>query len=282
MTTTMPTPLTDHERRQFVRYTRTERWPMLERRPVTEAVHRELLAEMLAVPWEQAAADIEAMRAEAGRAAAGLLEDPRLRALPVNAGDRVVALGDSITADRMGWFEILTAAVARSGAHDVTLHNLSLSGSTTADALERFDLLEAARPTRVLLMLGSNDARQHGRTAGHRMATAHATERNLRVLTDLITHDLKAEVTLITPPAVDGPAAAAFFADLPLGWDVTAVAGIAALVRDIDPGCVDLHAAMEARGLHGLLENDGVHPTLAGQQFILATVLRSLTAGQPA
>jgi hypothetical protein len=65
---------------------------------------------------------------------------------------------------------------------------------------------------------------------------------------------------------------------------VTAVAGIAALIRDIDPGCIDLHAAMESRGLRGLLENDGVHPTPAGQRFILATVLHSLTrtAGQPA
>ena len=38
-------------------------------------------------------------------------------------------------------------------------HNLGLSGNTTADALERFDLLEAFRPTHVLVMLGTNDAR---------------------------------------------------------------------------------------------------------------------------
>jgi acyl-CoA thioesterase I len=284
--TTMP--LTDHDRRQFVRYTRTERWPMLERHPVAAAIHHDLLAGMLAVPPEQVAADVEAMRAEAGRAATELLGDPRLRAaveaLPFGAGDRIVAFGDSITADRVGWFEVLTAAVGLTGTAGFTLHNLSLSGSTTADALERFDLLEAARPTRVLVMLGSNDARQHGRTAGHRMATAHATERNLRALTDLVTGDLQAEVTLITPPAVDGRTIADFFAGLPLSWDVTAVAGIAALIRDIDPGCIDLHAAMESRGLRGLLENDGVHPTPAGQRFILATVLHSLTrtAGQPA
>lgn len=279
----MNAPFTAYERRQFLRFTRTERWPMLERHPVAAAVHRDLLAEMLATPWDQVAAEVEALRDEAGRAADELLADAELRAaveaLPFGPGDRVVAVGDSITADRVGWFEMLTAAVARTGTAGFTLHNLGLSGNTTADVLERFDLLEAARPTWVLLMLGTNDARQHGRTAGHRMATAHATERNLKALTELITGDLGAGVTLITPPPVDGRAVAAFFADLPLSWDVTAVAGIAALVRELDPGCVDLYAVMESRGLRGLLERDGVHPTTTGQQLILATVLRHLTGG---
>ena len=281
-------PLPDDERRQFLRYTRTESWPMLARHPVAGQVHRDLLAGLLATPWEQVAAEIEAMRAEAGRAAAELLTDPRVRAaleaLPFGAGDRVVAIGDSITADRVGWFEMLRAAVAASGAAGFALHNLGLSGNTTADVLERFDLLAAARPTQVLLMLGTNDARRHGRVAGTSMVTGPETERNLRALVQLITGELRAGVTLITPPPVDGPAVDAYFADLPLSWDAAAVADIAARVRRVDAGCVGLHAAMQARGARELLESDGVHPTPAGQQFILATIVQHLAgaAARPA
>ncbi|AGZ40927.1 alpha/beta hydrolase [Actinoplanes friuliensis DSM 7358] len=278
--------LTDPDRRQFLRYTRTERWPMLERHPIAGTVHRDLLAGMLAISREQVARGLEALQTEASRAVTDLLGDTRARAaiqgLPFSAGDRVVAVGDSITADRLGWFETLTAAAGPAGLDQISLINLGLSGNTTADVLERFDLLEAARPTRVLMMLGTNDARRHGRRTGHRMVTGEETERNLRVLTGLVTGDLEAELTLITPPPVDGPVSAAYFAGLPLTWDAEAVADIAAAVRSIDPGCVDLYAEMESHGLEGLLESDGVHPTPAGQQFILSAVLRHLTTVRPA
>ncbi|WP_433729296.1 SGNH/GDSL hydrolase family protein [Actinoplanes sp. CA-051413] len=279
---------TDHDRRQFLRYTRTENWPMLARHPVAATVHHDLLAGMLAIRPEEVAAGIEALRAEAGRAAADLLADARLRAaieaLPFRANDRVVAVGDSITADRVGWFEMLTAAVAAAGPGGFTLRNLGLSGNTTADVLERFDLLEAARPTHVLLMLGTNDARRHGRTSGYSMATGRETERNLRALADLITRELRAGVTLITPPAVDGPAAGAFFAGLPLSWDAAAVADVAARVRRIDGRAIGLHDVTWARVPGDLLEPDGVHPTPAGQRLILATVVQHLAgaAGRPA
>ncbi|AGL19095.1 GDSL-type esterase/lipase family protein [Actinoplanes sp. N902-109] len=270
-----------YERRQFLRFTRTERWPMLDRHPVAGTVHQSLLAGMLGIGWEQVEAELDAMRAETARAAAGLLGDATLRAaierLPGTADDRVVAVGDSITADRLGWFEMLTVAVQLTGGGGGSLRNLGLSGNTTADVLERFDLIEAARPTRVLLMLGTNDARRHGRSSGHRMATAPETERNLRVLTELITHDLGARVTLITPPVIDGGAVEAFFEGLPLSWDTPAVADVAGIVRKIDADCVDLYAAMEGSGLPGLLEADGVHPTVAGQQFVLSTILRHLS-----
>jgi acyl-CoA thioesterase I len=272
---------TAYERRQFLRFTRTERWPMLDRHPVAGTVHESLLAGMLGIGWEQVAAELDAMRAETGRAAAELIGDATLRAaiesLPFTTDDRIVAVGDSITADRLGWFEMLTVAVPLAGRAGGSLRNLGLSGNTTADVLERFDLIEAARPTRVLLMLGTNDARRHGRSSGHRMVTAPETERNLRALVDLITHDLGARVTLITPPMIDGGAVEAFFEGLPLSWDVPAVADVADTVRKVDADCVDLYTAMASSGLPGLLETDGVHPTVAGQQFILTRILRHLS-----
>ncbi|GAA3929287.1 hypothetical protein [Actinoplanes auranticolor] len=116
------------------------------------------------------------------------------------------------------------------------------------------------------------------------MATGRETERNLRALVDLITRELRAGVTLITPPAVDGPAARTFFAGLPLSWDPATVADIAARIGRIDARSVGLHDVTRAHGPGGLLEPDGVHPTPAGQRLILATIVQHLAgaAGRPA
>jgi acyl-CoA thioesterase I len=270
--------LTDGERRHFLRYTNTGQWPMLQRFPVSDDLHAELLAQMLASTPETIRALIGSLRDEARAAAAEMLADPRYRravtGLPFRPQDRIAAVGDSITADRLGWFELLAASLDLTGRPVGELVNLSISGNTTADVLERFDLLEAARPTRVLLMLGTNDARAHGRTGSYRMATADETGRNLRALVDLVTRDLGAEVTVITPPAVDQARVDVFFSGAPLRWYAADVAGVARIVREIAPAAIDLGDRPD----DDLLETDGVHPTPAGQRFILTRVVEHLSA----
>jgi lysophospholipase L1-like esterase len=142
--------------------------------------------------------------------------------------------------------------------------------------LERFDLLEAAQPSRVLLMIGTNDARAHGRTGRYRMATTQETERNLRALVDLITNDLNALITVITPPAVNQDLIDTFLSSAPLHWQAAAVADVAEVVRKVAPGAVDLHETIHAGGPNGFWESDGVHPTPAGQRFILSRIVDHL------
>ncbi|MCO8273629.1 GDSL-type esterase/lipase family protein [Actinoplanes sp. TRM 88003] len=269
---------TDAERRHFLRYTRTRSWPMLQRFPVGDELHTELLAQMLASSAETIRALESSLAEEAGAVAARLLTDPEHRAavarLPFRPDDRIVAVGDSITADRLGWFDLLAHSV---GSGPV-LVNLGVSGNTTADVLERFDVVEAARPTRVLLMLGTNDVRVHGRTGGHRMTTAPETERNLRALVDLVTRDLGATVTVITPPAVDQRRIDEFFRDGPVRWRADEVAEVAEVVRKVAPDAVDLHTATADQRPDHLLEPDGVHPSRTGQRFILSRIVAELGA----
>jgi acyl-CoA thioesterase I len=271
---------TDDERRHFLRYTRTRSWPMLQRFPVGDDLHAELLAQMLASTTETVRALLRSLADETRAAAGRLLADEAYReviaTLPFRPDDRIVGVGDSITADRLGWFDLLAASIDLAAVPGPALVNLGVSGNTTADVLERFDLLEAARPSRVLLMLGTNDARAHGRTAGYRMATTHETERNLRALVDLITRDLRAPITVITPPAVDQNRIDAFFSDAPVHWAAAAVAEVAAVVRKVVPGAVDLHRAGHPPGPHDVLEPDGVHPNPAGQRFILTRIVEHL------
>jgi acyl-CoA thioesterase I len=273
--------VTDDERRHFLRYTRTGSWPMLQRFPVSADLHAGLLAEMLGCSPAHVRVLLASLGDELAEAATTMLRDPAYRAaveaLPFRPGDRVVAVGDSITADRLGWFDLLAASIERTGVPGVSLHNLGVSGNTTADVLERYDLLEAARPDRVLVMLGTNDSREHGRTRAYRMASPGETERNLAALLDLIA-DLGSAVTVITPTAVDQDRITAFFAGGPVRWSAAAVAETAAAVRRVAPACVDLHTASREAGPAGLLEPDGVHLTPAGQRFVLTRIVAHLVS----
>lgn len=273
--------LTGDERRNFVRYTRTRAWPMLQRFPITDDLHDELLAQMLRCATGTVRSIVGAFAEQARNTAADMLDGPRfrdmVRALPFRPEDRVVAIGDSVTADRIGWFEILSAAVTLAGGPAPTMVNLGVSGNTTADVIERFDLIEASRPTHVLLMLGTNDVRTHGRAIGHRMATGPETERNLRVLLDLIA-GLETTVTTITPPVVDQRRIDAFFAGDPVRWHERDIDEVAGIVRKVAPAGVDLHTASRSEDMSGYLEADGVHPSPAGQRLILTHVVEHLTA----
>jgi lysophospholipase L1-like esterase len=273
-------PSTDDERRHFVRYTRTQQWPLLARYPVQDALHTDLLAHMLACPPEAIRSLVGSLRDTMLATATDMMADPSYRAaigrLPFRDGDRIVAVGDSITADRIGWFELLSASIGLVDFPDVFMHNLGVSGNTTADALERFDLIEAAQPTRVLILLGTNDARSHGRARSYRMVSSSETQRNLAALVDLITQGLNAPVTLITPPAVDQLRISTSFEHAPIHWHDGAIDEIADVVRKVDSDCIDLHAATAAYDRRELLELDGVHPSLPGQRFILARIIEHL------
>jgi len=270
------------ERVRFLRYTTPERWPSFERMPVGADLQADVLAAMLGC----SRAAVGELRADLARGleagADELLAAPDYRralvALPFTAGSRIVALGDSLTADRLGWFELIAASLRMSGRRDLELHNLGLSGDTTADAIERFDLLAASRPTHVLLFLGTNDARAHGRSPGPRMVSPGETRRNLAALRELITGELGASVHLITPPPGDQRLITPFFAHEALRWDAAALDEVAAVVRDLDAACIDVAARMKRRGLAGLLEADGVHLTPLGQRFVAETVVRQLAA----
>jgi lysophospholipase L1-like esterase len=281
---TITSRLSEDERRHFIRYTHTRNWPMLQRFPVADDLHDQLLAQMLACSPGTVHRIIDALADEVRHMAAQMLTDRHyreaLQALPFGSEDRIVAVGDSVTADRLGWFELLSASADLAGKPSGTMINLAVSANTTADVLERFDLLESARPSHVLLMLGTNDARLHGRTIAHRMVTAPETERNIRALIDLIVNGLGAAATVLTPPAADQRRIDAFFADTPLRWHATDIAEVAKIIREVAPSGLDLHTLTRANG-GDLLEGDGVHPTPAGQRLILTQIVDHL-AGRPA
>ena len=258
---------------------------MLDRFPVPPALREELLARMLAWTPAQVRDCVSALATAANDIAGDLMTDPVFRAavdgLPFRAGDRIAAVGDSLTADRLGWFDLMVASMHLAGDNGVITHNLGLSGSTSADALERFDILEAFRPTHVLVMLGTNDARRHGRRHHHRMVSPAETERNLSALIDLVMDELSAQVVILTPPPADQTRISAFFDDSTVGWSASEIDAVATVVRTVAPDCIDVHRVLDTGHLAELMESDGVHLNATGQRVLTRAVVQALAIDPP-
>ncbi|MEU8325774.1 SGNH/GDSL hydrolase family protein [Nonomuraea sp. NPDC048881] len=204
----------------------------------------------------------------------------RLPLRPEDARDsrdafHVVALGESTTADRLSWFEILRQLVAlRRPGDAVRFTNLAISGSTTTQALTQLPALGFQRPDLVLCMIGANDA-QHLAPDAPTLVSAAETERNLAMLHDLAQQRGAVRWVWLTPSPFDEPRAAAYphFRRAGITWagkDVDATADH--LLGRPEP-TVDTRLAV--REDHHFLD-DGVHLSIEGQREIAEAVVRAL------
>jgi acyl-CoA thioesterase I len=264
---TQTRPQTEEEQTHFLRYLQPGRWPILARFPVPDSLLDELM--------------VGALERTANAHANELMQEVDYRVgvdnLPFGEGDVVVALGDSITADRLGWFDLIAASLRLAGRAAVRTHNLGISGDTSADVLERWDLVAATRATHVLVMLGTNDVRGHGLHVRYRMLSSAETVRNLRALEALVTSELGARLTVITPPPSDQARADAFMADLPVGWRASDIDQLAQAIGGLGADRVDVHAALLDDVRAGrLVEPDGVHLNVEGQKAAARLVVAQL------
>lgn len=264
--------------RVVARFVHPGRQPFVQRAGV-DARGAAPFAALLAGIDEPALAAYEAgFAADVDRSAA-LIDPVHASRLPFVAGDRILALGDSITDDSLSWAFQLQAYLARHRAADgIRVINAGITGNTTQEALARIDRIAAERPTWVIQMLGTNDARRHGRI-GARMQSIDETRRNLGLLAELIATETDAEHVCLTPPPVVEADADAWapFRDERITWREADVAEIADAVRAHPGRVVDVHARLRDAPAGWLLP-DGVHPTLVGQRLIADIVLDALSA----
>ncbi|MFI6325592.1 SGNH/GDSL hydrolase family protein [Nonomuraea sp. NPDC050556] len=180
----------------------------------------------------------------------------------------VVAVGESTTADRLSWFEILRHAVTLRRPDDgVRFTNLAVTGSTTTQALGQVASLGFHRPDLVLCMLGGNDARRVGPGAPTLVGLPE-TERNLALL-----HDLAQRPWIwLTPSAVNEAKVAEFphFQRAGIGWANADLDRIAEYLLDRPEPTVD------TRFSDDLYLDDGVHVDLAGHREIAVRVVHAL------
>lgn len=262
------------------RYTNLAAFPLFQRFPLTDRTHRTVLAEMTSVSVAQASTMLDDLAAEARASFAQLLGDAgvieALSSLPFPDGARVLTVGDSITADRLGWAELLSLAADESGAF--TVINMAFGGQTSADMISQIDLYADLEPDWILLMIGTNDFRFHAETIRATMLSSSETQRNLLLVRQLLEQELGARLVAITPPPVVKPGVSVGTGARAIGWHPEHDAALAEFIRSEFAMHIDVHGVLAEAGADGLYEEDGIHPSAQGQRLILRTMLQRLTS----
>ncbi|MGN6426654.1 MAG: SGNH/GDSL hydrolase family protein [Leifsonia sp.] len=215
----------------------------------------------------------EAVRAEIGDTVDEVLSDPRLAAaahsLPIRTGQRVVVLGDSISAEAGSWADLLAEVLhrLRPGA---TLLNWSLAGRTTAETVAALAPVVAHRPDWVITMIGTNDVRRHGVGSGVRMASSSAIAHARDALRERLHTETAAQLITLTPPPIN-PATVAANRSTGVWWELADIAEAVEAALVDDPTAIDVHATVSTGP--DFWGADGIHPTRTGQRAILTAVL---------
>jgi acyl-CoA thioesterase I len=223
--------------------------------------------------------------ANARQAAEELLADAdfaaRVDQLPFAPGDTIVGLGDSLTDDLQSWAEILRHLLELRRPDDqLQVVNQGISGDTSADALRRLVPILSMQPAWIVGMLGTNDVQRNGREATKTLVSLEETALNLAELRHLAATESGSTqwAWMTAPPCNDELIAASpFWAAFEIGMRSDDLVAIADVLRAEPDPVVDLITLFGVPPSSGLLTEDGVHPTLAGQQAIARALVEKLT-----
>lgn len=252
--------------------------------PHPEALDDHVLAALLGVTQD----DVERVRrqhaAHLEAAAQQLLADPSvcqaLAASPLRPGQRLVCVGDSLTADSLGWAEILRVLFERAAAPGqpaVCVLNAGVSGDTTVSVLERFSSLVSLAPDWVALLLTTNDVRRDGPGQGHQVLSLQETRRTVGALASRLASETSASVVWLTPPPVhEERLRSGYLSSLLLQWRNEELRERAAVVS-AQPQAIDTGGAFPDRDdLDALVLDDGLHLSLTGQVLLARGFLLGL------
>lgn len=245
--------------------------------PGSSALTTDVLAALLGLPRD-VYANGQAQLLEGAKAAASeLRSDSAIAAwidrLPVEAGDRVVAFGDSLTSDPQAWAVIINELLHARGA---SLSINAAPGDTTTHGLIRIGQVVAQQPEWVLFFIGTNDARTQGPTPNKTLVDHEETVRNLRELHARATRETKARCVWITPPAVNEARVSSHWGLSRFGvrFRNEDLGRVATSVKALGAPTVDLFSLLGAPPSPELLMDDGLHFTLEGQKRIALEILR--------
>jgi acyl-CoA thioesterase I len=222
---------------------------------------------------------LEGFATRARQAAAKLLEDASFATavddLPLEPGQLVLGLGDSITAERQSWFEILRHVLELRRPQDrLRLVNAGVSAETTLHVLSRFAGLCVLGPHWILTLIGTNDVRLHGRHPTKTLLTPDETGRNLEQLRALMLDQTQARRLWLTPPPLlEARIETHWFpVSLQQRWKNADLERVVQCINQLGDPVIDTRAAFNGP-LEPLLLEDGLHPSLAGQSRMARMVV---------
>lgn len=222
-------------------------------------------------------ADLDARRAATVRALAG---DATVRAdlerVPFTPGQHLVAIGESSTADRLSWFELLRELLTAERP-DLRLRfdNLAVTSATTTQTLAGMPQVRGRLGDWVFCMLGTNDAQRFGSADGARLVSEAETARNLREIRAQARLGDGARWVWVTPTPVEETLVARFpfFRGAGITWSNHDLAAPAAELSASGDQVIDSASAVAPPDA---FLDDGLHPSVATHQRIAARVLAAL------
>lgn len=249
--------------------------------PGIAALTESTRAALLGLDPDVYSAELARMRGGVKAAADELLADPAVAAmvdrLPLRKGARVVAFGDSHTADPQSWARIVAEMLAaRRPADDLSLAISAVPGETTTHGLVRIGEVLARRPDWLLVFIGVNDARTQGPRPTKTLVDPGETARNLAELNSRVSSETNARCLFVTPAAVIEERVVTHWGLSRFGvrFRNEDVARVAKAVRELGSPTIDLFSSLGAPPASELLMDDGLHFDLAGQQRIALEVVR--------
>lgn len=199
--------------------------------------------------------------------------------IPWAPGERVLAVGDSITDDLQSWAEIMRHLLDLVRPHDrIDVVNGGLSAHTSAMVLRRWPATVATvRPNHVICALGGNDVTRLGKNSTKTVVGLSETVHNLREMRSLAPS--VRSWTWLTPVPVVEERVASFpgFVFGSSSWSNSDIVALANAMHEFTDPVVDLVSHFGVPASPHLQGADGVHPTLAGQQAIVRVLLNALT-----
>lgn len=237
-------------------------------------------AALFGLPVERFREIRQLCRSRMEAAAEAVLAEPQaaghLATLPVEAGQTVVAFGDSITDDWHSWAEMLGVALRqRFGQKNIKLINAGLSGDTTAEMLSRFLSVVHTRPAWILCLAGTNNARRHGPAPAEPLLSPAETRRHLQRMHAWAEKASGARWVWLSPPPVIEGRQEVHWSMGPgqMTWRNADLEAIAAVTAEMPGTFVDLQQAFGHEPDREWYLADGLHPSVAGQQAILRALL---------
>lgn len=249
-------------------------------------------AAMFGISEAQFAAYLASVDAEINATAARLLARPGVAVaidrLAVPPGGTVMAIGDSITTYRSGYAPLLHALLAlRRPDETIRFFNGGQSGYTSTHGLEvTHTQFLAQQPDWVFIMYGVNDCKHFGGPQTKTLVSLDEYRRNMAGIVEAFLEHTAARLVLLTPtPVVERVVNSnPDFAAMRMTWDNADIRACAEAVSALaDKHRLLLVDLVHAFGLDpdpALLLPDGLHPGPAGQQLMVESVLRALSAEQ--
>ena len=221
-----------------------------------------------------------------------LLENPDLvRALEnldlMDTGT-VMTVGDSITTYRWGYASILKAMLElHQPERQLRFLNVGQSGYTSTHGKElTFTQLLTQKPDLVTIKFGANDSKHFGAPNEPSLVSQVEYRENLDAMVRGFQRHTKAKIVLLSPtPVIESVVNSSLtYQAMQMTWDNADIRAFGATLKDIAEkrglGFVDLYSIFGDTPNPNLYLEDGLHPSPAGHELILSTLLLRLERSQ--